>query len=71
MNDFDRLLHIELRQMLDPVVAIPAPPRNRRRRTKGIALRAFASPLELVAGTLPVVEPAVVAVPVASASLLS
>jgi len=30
MNDFDRLLEHKLRQMLDPVVATPAPPRRER-----------------------------------------
>ena len=29
MNDFDRMLESELRQLLDPVVKAPAPPRRR------------------------------------------
>jgi hypothetical protein len=33
MNDFDRFLEFELRQMLDPVVTTAAP--RRRRRAKG------------------------------------
>lgn len=35
MNDFDRLLEVRLRQMLDPVVATrPPTPRGRSKRTR-------------------------------------
>ena len=63
MNDFDWFLEIELRQMLDPVVASGAPRRRRRKGGFGSPLLAVvAAPIELVAEALPVVEP--VAVPV-------
>jgi hypothetical protein len=63
MNDFDRFLEIELRRILDPVASAPAPTRRRR---KGLPLLAvMAAPLELAAGAISAVEPAVVPVPVA------
>lgn len=31
MNDFDKFLDLQLRNMLDRIVATPAPPRGRRR----------------------------------------
>lgn len=61
MNDFEfeRLLEIKLRQLLDPVVAAPAPPRKRPgRRTeqspaliemKLVAERVVAVPVEVFA----------------------
>jgi hypothetical protein len=55
--------------MLDPVVATPAPPRNRRLKRKAGVLYALTSPLGLVAGTFAAVEPAVVTVPVVAARL--
>jgi hypothetical protein len=51
MDDFDRLLALELARMLDPVVEAPPPPRRRRRPV----------PLEAVTGGLATV-PAEVAV---------
>ena len=57
MNDFDRFLEFELRQMLDPVVTPPAP--GRRRRVKGSPLLTVVPPqVDLVV----VVEPMVVTV---------
>ncbi|MGH7763745.1 MAG: hypothetical protein ACREOM_04940 [Candidatus Dormibacteraceae bacterium] len=69
MNDFDRLLQTELRRMLDPVVATPAPARKSKK--KGIAFPAITLQLELVAGGIPAIEPAVVTVPIVPARLLS
>ncbi|HUZ86677.1 MAG TPA: hypothetical protein VNF26_06950 [Candidatus Baltobacterales bacterium] len=69
MNDFDRLLQIELRQLLDPVVATPAPTRKGQPKRKRFALRALTSQVELMAGAIPTVEPAPVTVPVAVARL--
>lgn len=47
MNDFDRFLEIELRQMLDTVVA-SGPPRRRRRNDDGHPLLAVVrAPLDL------------------------
>jgi hypothetical protein len=64
MNDFDRFLEFELRQMLDPVVASGAPRRRRRQGGRLPLLAVVTAPIELVAEVLPVVEP--VAVPVQS-----
>ena len=47
MNDFDRFLEFELRQMLDPVVASGAPPRRRRRNGDGhLLLTVVKGPLD-------------------------
>ncbi|HEY8952825.1 MAG TPA: hypothetical protein VIP78_09725, partial [Candidatus Dormibacteraeota bacterium] len=63
MNDFDRYLESELRQMLDPVVDVGAPSRRTRRRDSGLPLLAVVkAPIEKVAEVLPVIDP--VAVPV-------
>lgn len=70
MNDFDRLLQIELQRMLDPVVATPAPTRKGQTERKRPALRVLTSGVELVAGVLPAVEPAPVTIPVAVAPLV-
>lgn len=56
MNDFDRFLEFGLRQMLDPVVIPPAPPRGRR--TKGSPLLTIVPPpAEAVVAVEPVVIP--------------
>lgn len=58
MNDFDRFLEFELRQMLDPVVASGTPRWRSRRKTNGRPLLTVVkAPLDLA-----VVEP--VAIPV-------
>jgi hypothetical protein len=75
MNDFDRFLEVQLRQMLDPV-AMSQPPARRGRLEKpqtpilAIAPAGAAATVELAAESFPVVEPAVVTVPVASAPQL-
>jgi hypothetical protein len=61
MNDFDRFLEFELRQMLDPVVK-PEAPRRRRQKSNGSPfLAVIAGPLEKAADVVPAVEPVVVA----------
>ena len=44
MNDFDRLLEIKLRRLLDPVSATPAPPRGKpaRSRIAAVPVEVFA-----------------------------
>ena len=62
MNDFDRFIEFELRQMLDPVV-LPEAPRRRRRKSMGSPfLAVISAPIGVAADALPAVEP--VAVPV-------
>lgn len=75
MNDFDRFLEVQLRQMLDPV-AMSRPP-ARRGRLEGphmpiVAIVPSVAPavVELAAEAFPVVEPAVVTVQVAPAPQL-
>jgi hypothetical protein len=60
MNDFDRFLEFELRQMLDPVVDSGTPPPRRRKRTRSPLLAVISAPLGKAAEALPAVEPAVV-----------
>lgn len=56
MNDFDRYLEFELRQMLDPVVTSVAPARRRRRKSTGHPLLVVVkAPLDLAAEVEPVV----------------
>jgi hypothetical protein len=54
MNDFDRFLEFELRQMLDPVVTPGAPRRRRRKSSRSPLLKVVSAPIELA------VEPVVV-----------
>ena len=66
MNDFDQLLELKLRQLLDPVVASP-PPARRARRPRPL------QPIQTVDGVgigladaIPVLEPVAVTLPVAA-----
>jgi hypothetical protein len=57
MNDFDRFLEFELRQMLDPVVTLGAP--RRRRRAKGSPRLTIVPPkVDAIMTVEPVVVPA-------------
>jgi hypothetical protein len=67
MNDFDKLLEVQLRRMLDPVVATPAPPRRSRPRKTRQPILAIEASIELE--TMPVVEPLAVPIPVAASHL--
>lgn len=64
MNDFDRFLEFELRQMLDPVVTSRAPARRRRRKgsNQHPLLVVVRAPLDLAAEMVPAVEPVVIPV---------
>ncbi|HKV88966.1 MAG TPA: hypothetical protein VJT78_13305 [Candidatus Dormibacteraeota bacterium] len=70
MNDFDRFLEIELRQMLDPVTGTPAPPLRGRRRPAKPLLAVMVAPIELAVEAVTVLEPAVVPVPIQPVSLV-
>lgn len=63
MNDFDRFLESELRQMLDQVVATRAPRRGRR-NMRGRPLLAVLAPIVPEARVFPGLE--AIAVPVAA-----
>jgi hypothetical protein len=75
MNDFDKFLDLQLRRMLDRVVATPAPPRGSRRPKARKLILAVEASIETGAlgaaspQAIPVVEPVVAAVPVASSQL--
>ncbi|GAC1513254.1 MAG: hypothetical protein NVS1B3_17550 [Candidatus Dormibacteraceae bacterium] len=62
MNDFDRFLEFELRQMLDSVVSLKAPRRRRPKSTGSPLLAVISSPLEKAAEVLPAVEQVVLPV---------
>jgi hypothetical protein len=62
MNDFDRFLEFELRQMLDPVVAMSAPRRGRRKSSGSPLLAVVSASIDAVVDAMPAVEPVVVPV---------
>ena len=64
MNDFDGFLELELKAMLDSVVAARPPLRTGRKKAAKPVILPFAADV-LVAEAIPVIEPAVVARPVA------
>jgi len=71
MNDFDRYLELNLRVMLDPVVAMPPPSRKGRlSRPEKPILAIVTAAVELPADVIPAIEPAVVAIPVPAAPTL-
>lgn len=69
MNDFDKFLDLELRHMLDPVVATPAPPRRSRPPRARQPILAVEATIELVPQAMPAVEPVAVTLPIAASQL--
>jgi hypothetical protein len=65
MNDFDRILELRLRHLLDPVVA-SRPPLRRGRFDRGRRAVLTVKPvgIELAADAIPAVDPVAVTVPV-------
>ena len=64
MNDFDRYLESELRQMLDRVVDAAAPSRRTWQKNSRLPLVAVVkAPIEKMAEVLPVIDPVAVPVP--------
>jgi hypothetical protein len=57
MDDFDRFLKVELRQMLDPVVATKAPGRPGRPKAGRSLLALMAGPWQAIPPAEPVVVP--------------
>jgi hypothetical protein len=56
MNDFDSVLELQLRHLLDPVVA-SQPPARRSRRPRKAVLTIESVGIELAAEAIPVIEP--------------
>lgn len=69
MDDFDRYLELQLRQMLDPVAAVRPPRRRGVPEASRPILTVEVQIAELAPEAIPV-EPAVVMVPIAPASQL-
>jgi hypothetical protein len=64
MNDFDTVLELRLRHLLDPVVATQPPiRRGRASRAQRPILRVETGGLRLAVGTVPMVEQVALAVP--------
>ena len=70
MNDFDRILELKLRHLLDPVVARRPPTRGARRKPHQPILTLERGGIDRAAMAMPVVEPVVVTLPVATARQL-
>jgi len=71
MNDLDRILELELRRLLDPVVAVRPPPRgNRRNVGRRPILAVKPAGIEVAAHAIPAVEPVPVTVTVAPTAQL-
>jgi len=66
MNDFDQLLALKLRQLLDPVVAGPPPARRARRPTPLQPILTVDGVGIELAAVVPVIEPVAVTLPVAA-----
>jgi hypothetical protein len=68
MNDFEQILELELRRLLDPIVAGQPPARRaRQKKPRQPILTVERVGIALAADAIPVIEPVVVAVPVAAA----
>ena len=75
MDQFDRLLEIQLARLLDPIAEAPAPPRRRQPRkqgglralTGGLAMGRPGRPLDLLVVAEPIPVIAVVPTPVGTA----
>jgi len=65
MNDFDRTLELELRQLLDPVVASTPPARRGSKRAEKPILAIVKASIEPIVVAIPAMEPVVVTAPVA------
>ena len=65
MNDFERILELKLRQLLDPVVAGRPPARRARQKSRQPLLTLDGVGIDL-ADAISAVEPVVVTLPVAA-----
>ena len=66
MNDFDMVLELRLRHLLDPVVASRPPVRRAGHRMRSPILTVVAGGVERAPSAIPVVEPAGAIVPIAA-----
>jgi hypothetical protein len=65
MNDFDRILELGLRQLLDPVVASTPPARRGSKQAEKPILAIVRASIEPIAEAFPAMEPVAVRAPVA------
>jgi hypothetical protein len=65
MNEFDRILELGLRQLLDPVVASTPPARRGSKKAEKPILAIVKVPIEPIAEAFPAMEPVVVTARVA------
>ncbi|GEM_PF-4564307 len=61
MNDFDQILELKLRHLLDPVVATTPPVRRRSKRADKPILAIVQASIEPIAEAIPALEPVVTA----------
>jgi hypothetical protein len=69
MNDFDQVLELKLRQLLDPVVATQAPPRGSRRRRARRPVLSVEVPAAGLVADVASIEAVVVPIPVVTPQL--
>ena len=62
MNDFDRYIEFELRQMLDPVIATKPPSRGSRKSAGSPLLAVVSASIDIVVDAMPAAEPVIVPV---------
>jgi len=62
MNDFDRYLEFELRQMLAPVAVTRAPRRGSRKSAGSPLLAVVSASIDVMVDAMPAVEPVIVPV---------
>ena len=66
MNDFDQILELKLRHLLDPIVASRPPARRTRQKSPQPSILTVDGVGIELAEAIPVVEPVVVALPIAA-----
>ena len=67
MNDFDQILELKLRRLLDPIVAGQPPARRAPQKPRQPIFTVERVGIALAAEAIPVIEPVVLTAPVAAA----